>query len=273
MDVTALVEGAEAESMFAYEMQAPPALGAAAARIGGGVALSVRNDPTGYWSKALGFGFTEPVTHRLVGRIVDFYRSAGTPGATIQIAPSVLPPDWEEICSAYGLRSGSPWVKLAAPIEQVRPSASTRLRVAPVEPGDAAAWADVLLRGFGMPTVGLGEMLGAAVANPAFRPYGVWDGADLVGGGNLFVHGSVAALNGAAILPDHRNLGAQSALIAARVEAARAAGCRWVVAETGKPAEGSTNPSLTNLERAGLRVRYARQNWRWHNDSMGEQHV
>ncbi|GIF53130.1 acetyltransferase (GNAT) family protein [Asanoa ferruginea] len=273
MELTALAELAEAESMFAYETQAPPALGAAAARIGGGVALSVRNDPTGYWSKALGFGFDEPVTHRLVGRIVDFYRSAGTPAATIQIAPSVLPPDWDEICSAYGLRAGPPWVKLAVPITDVRASASSSLRIAPISPGDAAAWADVLLRGFGMPTEGLGEMLGAAVSNPAFRPFGVWDGADLVGGGNLFVHGPVAALNGAAILPGHRNRGAQSALIAARVEAARAAGCRWVVAETGEPAAGSTNPSLDNLERAGLRVRYARQNWRWHHESMGEQDV
>ncbi|GIF75502.1 GNAT family N-acetyltransferase [Asanoa siamensis] len=270
IDVTALVEGAEAESMFAYEAAAPPSLGAAAARIGGGVVLSVRHDPSGYWSKALGFGFTEPVTRDLIDRVVGFYRDEGTPRATIQIAPAALPADWAEIRSAYGLVSGSPWVKLAAPLDEVRATGRTALRVAAVSPADRAAWALVLLRGFGMPTEGLDQMITDGLANPAFRPFGVWDGDDLVGVGNLFVDGPVAVLNGAAILPGHRNLGAQSALIAVRAEAARAAGCRWLVAETGKPAAGATNPSLTNLERARLRVRYARQNWIWHNDATGE---
>jgi hypothetical protein len=30
--------------------------------LGGGVALAVRDDPTHFWSKALGFGFGRPVT-------------------------------------------------------------------------------------------------------------------------------------------------------------------------------------------------------------------
>lgn len=273
MQLTALVEGAEAESMFAYEADAPPALGARSARIGGGIVLSVRHDPAGYWSKALGFGFTEPVTRELVDRVIGFYRAEGTPSATIQIAPVALPPDWDEIRAAHGLAPGSPWVKLAAPAAEVRTTAHTGLRVAAVEPRDHAEWTSVLLRGFGMPTQGLDRMITAALANPAFQPYGVWDGADLVGAGNLFVHGPVGVLNGAAILPTHRNRGAQSALIAVRASAARAAGCRWLVAETGKPAAGTTNPSLTNLERAGLRVRYARQNWHWTNDTTGEHDV
>ncbi|MER7891253.1 hypothetical protein ABTX15_15650 [Micromonospora sp. NPDC094482] len=263
----ALAEAAEAEFMYAYETGAPSVarerLGMAADRIGGGVVLSMRNDPVSYWSKALGFGFTEPVTRELVERIVAFYRAEGTPEAVIQIAPSALPPEWDDTRAAYGIEPTTSWVKLAAPIEQVRPGTGTRLRVGPVGEHDAAEWAQVLLRGFGMPTEGLAEMLTASVAHPQFHPYGVWDGPDLVAGANLFVHGPVGSLNSGATLPSHRKLGAQSALIAARAEAARAAGCRWLVAETGRPAEGATNQSLVNLERAGLRVRYVRQNWRW----------
>ena len=52
---------------------------------------------------------------------------------------------------------------------------------------------------------------------------------------------------------------------AARGKHAVAAGCRWLVAETGEPAEGAANPSLNNLVRAGLQPRYARQNWVWHS--------
>ncbi|GIF66000.1 hypothetical protein Ais01nite_40350 [Asanoa ishikariensis] len=266
-EFVASIEGAEAEAMLAYESSSSPdlrdRLGLAAARIGGGVVLSVRHDPAGYWSKALGFGFTEPVTRDLVDRIIGFYRSEGTPSAVIQIAPAVLPDDWEEIRTAYGLEPMSSWIKLAAPVEAVRPAGGTRLRVAPVDAADFDEWAQVLLRGFGMPADGLDQMISGAVRNPAFRPYGVWDGPELVGVGNVYFHGSVAALSAGTVLPDHRNQGAQSALITARAEAARAAGCRWLVAETGQPAPGERNPSMDNLVRAGLTVRYARQNWRW----------
>jgi hypothetical protein len=63
------------------------ALGIATTRMGGGVVLSVREDVTGYWSKALGFGFSEPVTGALIDRVVDFYRAERSRGAVIQIAP------------------------------------------------------------------------------------------------------------------------------------------------------------------------------------------
>jgi hypothetical protein len=69
-------------------------------RIGDGVVLSMRNDSTQFWSKALGMGFDAPVTTELIREVCDFYRSQGTPTATLQLAPSVLPDDWAEICAS-----------------------------------------------------------------------------------------------------------------------------------------------------------------------------
>ncbi|SCF16277.1 hypothetical protein GA0070612_4344 [Micromonospora chokoriensis] len=37
--------------------------------MGGGVVLSMRHDPTGYWSTALGFGVDEPVTAELIAQV------------------------------------------------------------------------------------------------------------------------------------------------------------------------------------------------------------
>jgi hypothetical protein len=45
------------------------------------------------------------------------------------------------------------------------------------------------------------------------------------------------------------------------------AGCRWLVAETGKPAGGASNSSLNNMLRAGMRPLYMRENWIWRPDS------
>jgi hypothetical protein len=117
-----------------------------------------------------------------------------------------------------------------------------------------------------MPSDGaLAQMLAASVENPGFRTFAAWDGGDIVAGGNLFVHGEAGSINTGATLPTHRGRGGQSAVIAARIAAATEAGCRWLVAEAGKPPAGTSNASLNNLIRAGLKPLYARTNWNWKN--------
>ncbi|MEU8183653.1 hypothetical protein AB0B85_09755 [Micromonospora sp. NPDC049044] len=264
--VRALAELAEAEFMFRYESGAPAdvrdALGIRTARMGGGVVLSMRHDPTGYWSKALGFGFDEPVTGELIAQVCDFYRAEGTPKAVIQIAPDRLPAEWDEICARENITAGGVWVKLAGEIGALRPG-DTRLRVGPVADGSVREWASVVLRCFGMPEEHLAPMLVASVRDPGFRPFAAWDGARMVAAANLFVHGEVGSLNTGATVPTHRGRGGQSGLLAARVAAAAEAGCRWVTAETGRPAPGSSNPSLDNMLRLGMSPLYERRNWLW----------
>ena len=41
-----------------------------------------------------------------------------TPSAILQLAPSVLPEDWESIADEFGLRGGFPWLKLASKLER-----------------------------------------------------------------------------------------------------------------------------------------------------------
>jgi hypothetical protein len=262
-----LAETAEAEFMYQYETMAPlstqAALGIATARIGGGVALSMKNDVTGYWSKALGFGFTEPITDQLVDRVIDFYRDEGSTGTVIQIAPALLPAEWPAICVRHDIRPDSHWFKLGCSIDDVEPGQKTDLRVSLVGPEDFSHWASAALRGFGMPEEGLADMITASLAHPDFRPFAAWDGDDIVATANLFIHGEIGSLNTAATLPTHRNRGAQSALIAVRAKEAANAGCRWLCAETGVPGDGQLNPSLNNLITAGLRPLYHRQNWIW----------
>ncbi|MET9249917.1 hypothetical protein [Nonomuraea sp. NPDC003709] len=153
-------------------------------------------------------------------------------------------------------------VKLWCPINSFSPGA-TDLRVGRVGPHEALEWASGVLRGFGMLERGVAEMPAAAVEHPGFRPFAVWDDDRMVTGANLFLHGEVGSLNTGSTLPEYRNRGAQSALPAARAKEAANAGCRWPVAETGKPAQGQSNPSLNNMMRAGLQPLYTRATWTW----------
>ncbi|SEH84408.1 Acetyltransferase (GNAT) domain-containing protein [Mycolicibacterium rutilum] len=234
--------------------------------MGGGVVLSVRNDVTGYWSKALGFGFTEPVTPGLIDRVIDFYRAERSRGAVVQIAPEVLPDDWPRICERHGFKPDAEIYKLGCSVDDVQPGpvlTAPDARVGLVGPADAEAWATATLRGFGMPTDGLSDMITASAKAGDTHQFAAWVDGEIVATGNLLVHGSIGLLNAGATLPAFRNRGLQTALIAARIAAAAEAGCRWIVAEAEKPAEGADNPSLNNLRRAGLRPLYARRNWVW----------
>lgn len=276
----ALAEQSEAEALYDFESRTPAhvqaALGMESLRVGGGVVLSVREDPTQFWSKALGFGFDEPVTAELIGQICAFYRSQRTPVAVLQFAPSVLPEDWAEICAKENISAGSTWVKLVcdvetaiARIEQNAPLAP-ELRVGPVAAEQAAEWASVMMRAFEMPEENFAEMAAGCVGRPGWHPYGIWDGEEIVGTAAMHIHEDAAQFFGGAALPSHRRRGGQTALLAARAKAAHAAGCRWLVAETGAEQPGGHNTSLHNMLRTGFEVLYERRNWTWRPDAAPE---
>jgi hypothetical protein len=65
----------------------------------------------------------------------------------------------------------------------------------------------------------------------------------------------------AATVPEHRRKGAQGAILAARIEAAAAAGCEVVVTETGEPVDGQPGASYRNIARAGFEAQYVRPNY------------
>ncbi|HEY3535784.1 MAG TPA: GCN5 family acetyltransferase [Pedococcus sp.] len=260
-------ELAEAEFMYALESGAPAdtreALGIATARLGGGVVLSMRNDPAGgYWNKALGFGVTEPVTRALVGDVLDFYRDNGSTVACLQVAPGALPEDWADICAELGLEDRSTWVKLVRDASPA-PRAATDLRVGTVTEQFAVEWATVFCTAFGMPLGHLVTMVAAVVHTAGFHPLAAWDGDRVVAGANLYLTGDRASFCGAATLEQARGRGAQSVFFHDRVEVASRHGGRVLVAETYTEDEGQHNPSLHNMRRAGFRDLYVRHNWVW----------
>lgn len=273
LDLTAavaLAETAEAEFMLALHNGAPTearrALGMHSERVAGGVAVVMAADPTGgYWNKALGFGLAAPVTEDLVANLVDLYATAGAPAMSLQIAPSLLPADWDELCARHGIVGGSVWAKLLRHADVPVSPSVTELRIGTIGRDDTDAYARVFATGFGMPPEPhlLSMFAAAGAGGRGFTAYGAWDGDRLVAAANLHVAGPAAAFCGAATLPEARGRGAQSAFMRVRVEAARAAGCGWMSTETWQESEGAHNPSLQNMLRSGFVEVYDRRNWVW----------
>lgn len=275
----ALIEQAEGESYADFEAAAPAAaratLGARQLRIGGGVALAMPNDPSNFWSRALGLGFAEPVTARLLERVIGFYREQAMSAATLQIAPQALPPDWPDICAQLDISdAGSAVVKLVGDLGTVVPhsrGAAARLdaglRVAKVTAPQAREWAQVTFKVFGLPMEPHLEMAIGCVGRPGWHTFAVFEGSVIVATASLHTFDGVGHLLGGATLPEARGRGAQSALIAARAVAAQEAGCAWLIGEAGAEARGEHNPSLHNMLRAGMSARYQRKNWKWRSSA------
>lgn len=117
---------------------------------------------------------------------------------------------------------------------------------------------------FGFTAPDMIEMAASFVGRANWRQYAVWAGERIVAVGSVFFNGECAHMFAGATLPEARGRGAQSALLAARLRAAAAEGCRWIVAETAAESTGEHNPSLHNMLRAGFEPLYDRTHWQWH---------
>ncbi len=100
------------------------------------------------------------------------------------------------------------------------------------------------------------------VGRPGWSCYVAYDGEAPAGVGALFTQDAVGWLGFGATLPEYRARGAQSAILAARIEDARKQGCATVVTETGELEEGRPSSSYRNILRAGFREAYVRPNYR-----------
>lgn len=234
-------------------------LGIRTTLVGGGIATAMRHDPSDYWSKAIGIGTDVAIDATIVAEIIQFFRSVGRQSGLVAIAPTALPADWADICQEHGITESWAQSKLSCLVSDFV-AGTTDLDVRQLRADDVPGWERIIQKAFGMSEPDLTPMLAGMIDDPEARVFGAWDGDELVGAGAVHFVGQAASINTGGTLPTHRGRGVQSALIAARVTAAAAAGCRLLVAETAANPEGT---SYRNLRRSGFAHHYDRMNWRW----------
>jgi ribosomal protein S18 acetylase RimI-like enzyme len=139
------------------------------------------------------------------------------------------------------------------------------LEVAESGAAERGLWLDVVVTGFAhpdsqgvpsdeeFPREVLERTVGDLATSEGFRCYLARRAGVPAGGASLRLDEGVAQLAGAATLPAHRRRGVQSALLAARLAAAAAAGCEVAVVTT---LPGSK--SQQNVQRQGFELLYTR---------------
>jgi GNAT superfamily N-acetyltransferase len=133
------------------------------------------------------------------------------------------------------------------------------LTVRRMERGEEQAWTDASVAGWGS-TPELAEFIGdfGIVCVNSTDTYAFFVESDgvAIATGALAIHGGIGLLAGASTRPEWRGRGAQSTLLLARLQFARAQGCD-VAMMGAMPGSGSQR----NAERQGFRVAYTRTKW------------
>jgi GNAT superfamily N-acetyltransferase len=179
-----------------------------------------------------------------------------------------LPSD-STLQASYAARGWQPdeqaaWVKilcdLGNPLPALRPHPVLQVRQARAD--EALLSGDIVCRSFGMAPA-LAPWMGAVVGRPGWQVYFACDANGVpVATAALFIDGPHAWLGMGATLPEARQQGCQQMLLAARLAAAKAAGCTVAGIETEAPPAGETRHSLNNIRRAGFREVGRRFNYR-----------
>lgn len=262
----ALVRAAEAAEVAAVESgyRAAPAAVADAARLGCerfGTALLVHAATFDVLmhNRVVGLGVAEPADPAIVDRAEARFRALGAKRFMIPVAPGAEPADFTDILAARGFYRHNHWIRLVRDAGEPA-AAPCDLRVAPFGREHADEFGRIEAEAFGHPPE-VAAWNAALVGRPGWQFFGAFDGDALVAVGGLHVQGAAAWFGYASTRAGWRGRGAQSALIAARIGAARAGGCRWCVVETAADTPEKPNPSTHNLRRIGFRDAYERPNW------------
>ena len=141
-------------------------------------------------------------------------------------------------------------------------SQSPDIDVRPVGPEDSIEFGHVLSEGLEAP-VAASWLAAFAIGQPGLTAYLAYEGSLAVGAAALFIDGEWGWLFIAAVRPAYRNRGAQTALLARRLEDGRKAGVRTfnVGALRPAPGHGDVFASYRNIERTGFKLAYNRPNY------------
>jgi GNAT superfamily N-acetyltransferase len=220
-------------------------------------------EPDSPFNKVAGLGFAAPPSTRDLDEIEEAF---GARGADVQVELSHLgDPRIVALLTDRGYRLTSfenvLGLALDGEIERVAPRG---VEVRPSGDDEFDAWLDVVAEGFAQPdTQGLPsherfprDVLARAerdfAAAGVARYLALRDGVP-AGGASLHMADGVAQLAGSATAPAHRRRGIQSALLAARLMDAAAAGCDIAVVTT-QPGSRSQQ----NVQRRGFHLLYTR---------------
>jgi GNAT superfamily N-acetyltransferase len=205
-------------------------------------------------NQMVGMGLHGEVSTADVDRVEEFFRSRGVP-STIVVSP-VAHESLRKILGERGYAIAEFNSVLIRRVHAEEPfSLPAGVSLERVTPETMRPWMQAIAKGFEQDISVAEEVFGGFAALPGAISFLARIEGKVVGGcgGRVIPEAGIAALFGTATLPEYRQRGVQTALIAQRLHEAAKAGCEYAVV--------STHPgtiSQRNMERRGFRLAYTK---------------
>ena len=229
-----------------------PAAPIAAEDIAGGIAYFGGVDYPA--NQSVGMGLYGEVTAEQLDRVEQFFRSRGV-ASTVVVSP-LAHESLRALLGERGYRIAEFNSVLTRKISAPEPFAPPEgMVVERITAETVRPWMRAIAQGFSQDIVVAEEVFGGIAALPGSLAFlaRIEDKVVGGGGGRIIPEARIAALFGAATLPEFRRRGVQSALIARRLYEAALSGCEYAVVSTN-PGSGSQR----NMERRGFRLAYTK---------------
>jgi GNAT superfamily N-acetyltransferase len=228
-------------------------------RQGDAVCYASSTEPSILVNRVLGLGSEYPPTlEQLVG-IRKIYRDAGIGRFFLHVIPDRIGPDYADLLTEAGYEKYRGWMKFVRGTDESEP-VTTDLSIVRIATENAAEFASIVGNAFGFqPT--FQPAIAALADDPDWRLYMSFSGETPAGTGGLYIRDGVGYLDFGATHPDFRKRGSQSGVLNTRIRAALEAGCTSIVTMTGEAVPGDEQHSYRNIERAGFKEAYLRENW------------
>ena len=253
VEIQAKVDGVEGAARAARKF------GLVLEHVGGAWAFCRPRDATLSFNRVMGLGLERPASPDDLADLKTFFGRHEAPTFRISLSTAAEPVGFETILTAAGFGTNTHWVKWVRDASPAN-TPTTDLRIERASADEAATVDEVLLAAFGHRPQSV-PLVSALVGRPHWHHYVARDGDTPVAVATMYARDGFAWLGAAGTLASHRGRGAQGALIARRIDDARALGCHTLTTEILPDQPGRRNPSSRNMERVGFRIACRRPNW------------
>jgi GNAT superfamily N-acetyltransferase len=230
--------------------------------IGSACVSIVKNIDILGFNRVIGLGLLQTAAEQMIDDIISKYKEAEVKRFFIQIHPEASPSQLKEWFEKRKIQHYNNWVKLYRGVENP-PAIETEIEIREVQnKKEAETFGEIIIKSFEWPDE-MKYWFENLADRKCWKNYLAFDGENPVAAASLYVKDDCGWLSFACTLPEHRRMGAQSALIARRIEDAAELGCKILTSETAEDNEQERSQSLQNIQKMGFEVAYIRPNFIW----------
>ncbi|MCZ7602678.1 MAG: hypothetical protein M5R37_07410 [Melioribacteraceae bacterium] len=212
------------------------------------------------FNRVLGIGLEYEITDQQLKEIINFYKQVGTNRFMIQVSPAAFPENNEELLLRNGFIRYNQWAKSYKKLVNEIEIPESKLNLENLELSNIEEFENVIKLAFEF-EYDSHLLISRTYKKPGWKHYLTTENGKPIAAASMFICGKFASLAIGGTIPEDRGKGAQSLLIAQRLNDAYKAGCEYVVVETSEDLPDKPSQSYRNILKAGFEHAYLRPNY------------